>query len=64
MRSCFQFTAFMVTEGAKPVTVYSKLVLVLSVAILYSFQRNTKDMVTDFDEKHDEYLVSLQQRNR
>lgn len=54
----------MVTEGAKPVTVYSKLVLVLSVAILYSFQRNTKDMVTDFDEKHDEYLVSLQQRNR
>ncbi|XP_060028722.1 katanin-interacting protein isoform X2 [Erinaceus europaeus] len=24
----------------------------------------TKDMVTDFDEKHDEYLVLLQQRNR
>ncbi|XP_062040812.1 katanin-interacting protein-like isoform X1 [Lepus europaeus] len=24
----------------------------------------TKDMVTDFDEKHDEYLISLQQRNR
>uniref|UniRef100_A0A8B9FNV2 KIAA0556 n=1 Tax=Amazona collaria TaxID=241587 RepID=A0A8B9FNV2_9PSIT len=23
-----------------------------------------KDMVTDFDEKHDEYLISLQQRNR
>ncbi|KAM5197959.1 katanin-interacting protein isoform 4-T4 [Hipposideros larvatus] len=25
---------------------------------------NTKDMVTDFDEKHDEYLILLQQRNR
>ncbi|XP_057635234.1 katanin-interacting protein isoform X4 [Chionomys nivalis] len=24
----------------------------------------TKDMVTDFDEKHDEYLILLQQRNR
>ncbi|XP_076997573.1 katanin-interacting protein isoform X4 [Tamandua tetradactyla] len=24
----------------------------------------TKDMVTDFDEKHDEYLIFLQQRNR
>lgn len=29
-----------------------------------SFQGLTKDMVTDFDEKHDEYLILLQQRNR
>ncbi|XP_006896692.1 PREDICTED: uncharacterized protein KIAA0556 homolog [Elephantulus edwardii] len=27
-------------------------------------QGYTKDMVTDFDEKHDEYLILLQQRNR
>ncbi|XP_008054429.2 protein KIAA0556 homolog [Carlito syrichta] len=25
---------------------------------------HTKDMVTDFDERHDEYLILLQQRNR
>uniref|UniRef100_A0A8C9PMX5 Katanin interacting protein n=1 Tax=Spermophilus dauricus TaxID=99837 RepID=A0A8C9PMX5_SPEDA len=25
---------------------------------------DTKDMVTDFDERHDEYLILLQQRNR
>lgn len=29
-----------------------------------SFQGYSKDMVTDFDEKHDEYLILLQQRNR
>ncbi|ELW66408.1 hypothetical protein TREES_T100000427 [Tupaia chinensis] len=29
-----------------------------------SHQGYTKDMVTDFDEKHDEYLILLQQRNR
>ncbi|XP_043770505.1 katanin-interacting protein isoform X2 [Cervus elaphus] len=29
-----------------------------------AFQGYTKDMVTDFDEKHDEYLILLQQRNR
>lgn len=29
-----------------------------------SFQGYAKDMVTDFDEKHDEYLILLQQRNR
>lgn len=28
------------------------------------FQSQPKDMVTDFDEKHDEHLVLLQQRNR
>ncbi|KAM5131725.1 katanin-interacting protein isoform 2-T2 [Callospermophilus lateralis] len=27
-------------------------------------QGDTKDMVTDFDERHDEYLILLQQRNR
>ncbi|KAH0503004.1 hypothetical protein LTLLF_189730 [Microtus ochrogaster] len=29
-----------------------------------AFLGYTKDMVTDFDEKHDEYLILLQQRNR
>uniref|UniRef100_A0A674I658 Katanin interacting protein n=1 Tax=Terrapene triunguis TaxID=2587831 RepID=A0A674I658_9SAUR len=31
---------------------------------IFLFQVYTKDMVTDFDEKHDEYLILLQQRNR
>uniref|UniRef100_A0A8C0EZ99 Katanin interacting protein n=1 Tax=Bubo bubo TaxID=30461 RepID=A0A8C0EZ99_BUBBB len=31
---------------------------------MFSFQLYIKDMVTNFDEKHDEYLISLQQRNR
>lgn len=31
---------------------------------VFSFQVYAKDMVTDFDEKHDEYLILLQQRNR
>uniref|UniRef100_A0A8C0AVV9 Katanin interacting protein n=1 Tax=Buteo japonicus TaxID=224669 RepID=A0A8C0AVV9_9AVES len=39
-------------------------VLVASLNFWVCKRLYIKDMVTDFDEKHDEYLISLQQRNR
>lgn len=55
---------FLSIESEKAVVLYNKSFLYFSVTIIFSFQLYIKDMVTDFDEKHDEYLISLQQRNR
>jgi hypothetical protein len=35
-----------------------------AITVLSSLQAYTEDMGTDFDERHDEYLILLQQRNR
>lgn len=59
-----QFITFLPIEGANPVLLSNKSLLYSNVAIMFSFQLYIKDMVTDFDEIHDEYLISLQQRNR